>query len=239
MNTLNLLILLPLMMTSCSMLDRRDYSDKMSAFMEEGPMFKANDDFMVVAGDSGRDYRSQSAMDSRTPFGEKNELYRLEDQSLRSELIHLENSLSDHEYSKYTGIRDDFKQDSEKIYYLSLSSRQREDYLEARKIAPENTAHYANYRTPIVRANGASRAPAYIPSESDSTHVMPSSAEQVSLGMGMDDVADLLGAPERRDIAGNPDQMNERWAYRSGQMTKYIYFESGRVEGWESESSQF
>lgn len=235
----NLLILLLILVTSCSMFDRRDYSNKMANFMEDGPMFRANEDFMVIAGDTGRDYRSKGSVDARTPFSQKDEAYRLEDASLRQEVRHLENSLSDFEYDKYQKIQKELDTDSEKIYFLSLSSSQRDEYLAIRKITNHNTEVHANYRAPIVRRAGPSRSPAYIPTLGESSQVEFSSEKEVILGMSMDEVADTLGAPERRDIAGNPEQMNERWAYQNGDDTRYIYFESGRVEGWTSESNQF
>jgi hypothetical protein len=42
-----------------------------------------------------------------------------------------------------------------------------------------------------------------------------------------------FGRPTRVEVAGNPSYENERWLYSVNGATKYIYFESGRVEGWE------
>ena len=40
------------------------------------------------------------------------------------------------------------------------------------------------------------------------------------------------GRPDRMDVAGDPKFQNERWAYQRDGVTNYIYFENGRVEGW-------
>ena len=42
-----------------------------------------------------------------------------------------------------------------------------------------------------------------------------------------------MGKPMRVEIAGNPRYENERWLYRMNGASKYIYFESGQVQGWE------
>lgn len=56
---------------------------------------------------------------------------------------------------------------------------------------------------------------------------------QVTLGMSKTDVLSVLGRPQRVDIAGNPSFENERWLYAEQGSPKYIYFESGKVGGWE------
>ena len=52
-------------------------------------------------------------------------------------------------------------------------------------------------------------------------------------GMSKSDVMNNWGEPRRVEIAGNPSFENERWLYSVNGATKYIYFESGRVQGWE------
>ncbi len=99
---------------------------------------------------------------------------------------------------------------SEKIYFLKLATYERRDYLVTKGIIQEN------------------RAPANV------TEKMFGVRKQgVALGMKKEDVLSSLGRPMRVEVAGNPHNENERWLYRINGNQKYIYFESGHVEGWE------
>lgn len=55
----------------------------------------------------------------------------------------------------------------------------------------------------------------------------------VSLGMDKDQVISVLGRPQRVEIAGNPSFENERWLYAEQGAPSYVYFEGGKVEGWD------
>ncbi len=64
----------------------------------------------------------------------------------------------------------------------------------------------------------------------------------VRLGMGKKTVKDMLGEPDQVEFAGSPVYGNERWQYtvessneRGFQKkTRVIYFEGGRVVGWQT-----
>lgn len=58
-------------------------------------------------------------------------------------------------------------------------------------------------------------------------------AARVGMGMTKEEVMDQLGRPTKVEVAGNPENENERWGYLANGAMKYIYFESGYVEGWE------
>jgi hypothetical protein len=66
-------------------------------------------------------------------------------------------------------------------------------------------------------------------------------SNDVTLGMTRQAVKDSWGEPEQVEVAGNPIYGNERWKYleeissSEGYQTeaRIIYFESGRVVGWE------
>lgn len=58
-------------------------------------------------------------------------------------------------------------------------------------------------------------------------------AATVGMGMSKNEVLDQLGRPSKVEVAGNPANENERWGYLANGAMKYIYFESGYVEGWE------
>jgi hypothetical protein len=220
----NLLILLTIFSTvSCGLLERRDFSSQMDYRFDE-PLFKPNDDFMVMAGDSGRDYDTYNEIMEKTPSsGKMNSDYRY-DRSLERELRYLEQKLSDSEHSEYTRFKGNFGSRSEKIYFLRLPASEKRDYLSVRKIeSNSNSISYSNYRN---QANSRS-AP-----RRRSIASSVRRAKDITLGMNQDDALQSWGTPERRDIDGNPSDRNERWAYRRNGRVKYIYFESGKVQGW-------
>jgi hypothetical protein len=64
---------------------------------------------------------------------------------------------------------------------------------------------------------------------------------QITLGMGMNQVRSLWGAPSDIETAGDPSQGNQRWTYHNGLSSRYgmsgtkvVYFENGQVAGWQS-----
>ena len=97
---------------------------------------------------------------------------------------------------------------SERIYFLQLSHDERQEYLGSR---------------------GLLREPKY--SSLEEQYGVRS--EVVTLGMTKSEVMSSIGRPQQVEVAGNPNYENERWLYSVNGATKYIYFESGRVEGWE------
>lgn len=68
-------------------------------------------------------------------------------------------------------------------------------------------------------------------------------AQDIAIGMPQDYVKRSWGEPLSVDVSGNPVYKNERWKYQkyvSGpegyrQEVRYVYFEGGRVVGWETE----
>lgn len=68
-------------------------------------------------------------------------------------------------------------------------------------------------------------------------------SQDISVGMPMDLVKKSWGEPMTVDISGNPVYKNERWKYQKfvsapdgyKKETRYVYFEGGRVVGWETE----
>lgn len=62
----------------------------------------------------------------------------------------------------------------------------------------------------------------------------------VTLGMGMRDVADVWGEPSQIEAAGE-SRRHQRWIYYTGLSSTWslgsaraVYFENGRVIGWET-----
>ena len=68
-------------------------------------------------------------------------------------------------------------------------------------------------------------------------------AQDISVGMPQDYVKRAWGEPQNVDISGNPLYKNERWRYQRfisapdgyKKETRLVYFEGGRVVGWETE----
>jgi hypothetical protein len=187
------------------------------------PLFKPNSDFMVMAGDTGRDYDTYNEIMEKTPAsGRMDSDYRHE-RSLERELRYLEHKLSDAEYGEYTRYKNNLGSRSEKIYFLRLNSSERRDYLNVRRIENHSrSVSYSNYRNqssnPMTRQRSIAGS--------------VSRVKDITLGMDQNDALQNWGTPERRDIDGDPSQQNERWAYRRNGKVKYIYFESGKVQGW-------
>ena len=177
---------------------------------DDSRFFNPRQDFPVVAGDTGRDWESSSERRSRTPASEA---YAGEDQNLRTlklELKNLEKRQSDEDADLYETHKRQLASVSEKIYYLKLSSSERREYLASRGFITEERSPVAPY--------------------SEKFGVRPT---DLTSGMTKADVMSSLGKPSRVEIAGNPSNENERWLYKSHGASKYIYFESGLVEGWE------
>lgn len=171
-----------------------------------GPMFVPYEDFPVVPGDEGRFVREEE-MINRVPATAGDARDRRYRESIFKELRHLENTITDREYEEYMQVKGQLGSDHERIYFLRLNGRDKNQYLKARGIAPKN------YYTPqgaFGQANDGA----------------------IAVGMGMSDVQGIWGAPDRRDYAGNASSGNERWAYNRGGKLKYIYFEAGQVDGW-------
>ena len=125
MKVSNLLILLTflLVIQGCSMLDYRDYEDEMSYTYEE-PLFAANKDFMIVAGDSGRQYHTEQERRMRTPASAGDRLHQKYSKSLEKELVQLENRMEPTDYEKYQEYEHKLGNTSQKIYYLIFSKKQ-------------------------------------------------------------------------------------------------------------------
>ena len=179
--------------------------------MDEQPMFRANADFMVIAGDTGRYSRTQHEIQSRTPASGEDAYEHRYQESLRRELYKLEARLTDNEFNEFDRYRSDIGNTSEQIYFLRLNRMQKEEYLTIRNIKERK----------VTKSNIALRPERGYVATND-----------VVLGMPMEKVLENWGTPYRRDIAGQVGENNERWAFRKNGVTKYVFFEDGIVQGW-------
>jgi hypothetical protein len=120
-------------------------------------------------------------------------------------------------------------------------------------LSPKSAEEEALENDPVARAayevrQGSDRSPAswgQVASQ-DGTDDSGNSApiptyKNLILGMSMPRVRSLWGNPQDVETAGDPSQGNQRWIYSEGIKSRYglasnrvIYFEDGRVAGWES-----
>ena len=213
MKALNKLTLMTMLFSaaSCSQfLTHRDYLSEMQH--DDSSFFKPREDFPVMAGDTGRDWETNAQRVNRTPSS-VSELQEGKSRSfLQNELKDLERKQPEEAASLYEDYKHKLATTSERIYFLKLAQFERKDYLESRGFlkSKSSTQEPEGYKKMFgVRE----------------THV----AE----GMSKSDVESNWGSPSRVEVAGNPSYENERWQYVINGATKYIYFEAGRVQGWE------
>ncbi len=142
------------------------------------------------------------------------------DLSRRLELNHLEGRLeSRREKEQYSKILPWLKNDQEKIQFLSI------DHVEERQawIQSHEIWKRAQAPEPVLKA--------------------ALDSGDIAVGMQMDYVKKAWGEPQGIDVSGNPLYHNERWRYtrfvsaQDGyhQEKRFVYFEGGRVVGWETE----
>lgn len=187
----------------------RTYLSEME--QDDSRFFNPKEDFPIVAGDTGRDWSTEAEIRSRVPASENDLMEDRHSRALKSELRSLERSQSDESLEFYEKHKHQFGTVSEKIYFLKLPPRERKDYLLSRGFIEEP-------KTPLYTANET---------------MFAVKRHDILLGMKKNEVLDSWGKPVRVEIAGNPRNENERWLYNMNGASKYIYFESGEVQGWE------
>ncbi len=179
---------------------------------DDSTFYRPEEDFPVVGGDA--EVKGMSMDDYRRNRLPRTKFERSEDretQFLRQELRALESAQAEEEMEFYQKHKKKLATNSERIYYLKLPRGDRRQYLQERGFIQSPTK-----RSP------ASLSQALSPRRSE-----------VGIGMSKNDVFASLGKPSRVEIAGNPSYENERWIYQVNGSSKYIYFESGTVQGWE------
>ncbi len=193
------------------MLQNRTFIDQMDHQTEN--VFVPGEDFDYVPGDAGVPHRTRDEIAMRTPASEYQGQSRAENESIYRELAFRERRLSLKERETYNFVRDQLETPSEKIYYLTLTPQERREYLESRRIEYPQVG----YRRGGARGL-ASLQPVY--------------RNSLELGMTKDEVINAWGRPARVEVAGNPRNENERWAFYENGSIKFVYFEGGSVQGW-------
>lgn len=178
---------------------------------DDSSFFTPREDFPVVAGDNGRWWTNEEERRARTPASEVDRYESRYNRSLHNELRQLEGLQSSESLEFYNQYKNQLGSTSEKIYFLELPPYERKEYLKTKGIISEQRSPASTFheRMFAVRKN------------------------DILLGMNKNDVLESLGKPMRVEVAGNPRNENERWLYLMNGASKYIYFESGEVQGWE------
>jgi hypothetical protein len=195
---------------ACALTTDRSYLAEMER--DDESFFKPREDFPVVPGDDGQDWRGEEEMRQRTPASISERFKEKQRSSLEKQLSRLESSQSEGAFAHYQQHRARLGSTSERIYFLQLPNRQeREDYLASRGLLA------ASNPLPAKLSFGVPQ-------------------EELLLEMTKEEVISSWGKPDRVDIAGKPSYENERWIYQRDGAVKYVYFEGGRVGGWTSDS---
>jgi hypothetical protein len=196
-----------ILLSSCSFLSQRSHLTEMER--DDQSFFQPQDDFPVVAGDEGKIGRSNRDIRERTPMSITEQKERQLHERLVSERKDMEDDLEEDEMKQYKQYRPYLNSDSEKIYFLNLSSmKERETY-----------ARYRGFTT-----------------SEENRDLNPHSRGDIFLGMTKQDVIGQWGQPKSVEIAGKAQFENEKWTYQRSGALKEIYFEHGKVEGWSTQS---
>lgn len=144
----------------------------------------------------------------------------LEEIRSRQRVREMERTLrSAKEREQYSKILPWLKNDAEKINFLSIPS------IEGRQ-------QWINKNNIWTRAQA--------PQEEMKTLI---ETQDIAVGMPQEYVRRSWGEPLNVEVSGNPLYKNERWKYQRQvatsqgfrKETRYVYFEGGRVVGWETE----
>ena len=201
------LLILLCSITSCAQFDTgRTFLAEMED--DDSHFFNPSEDFPVVAGDTGTIGNSEKEQLRRTPPSEVDMLAVRTNRVLMQELKDLESSLSEKNLKIYERHRHQLTTISEKIYFLKLPIHDRHEYLMARGFISE-------------------------PKSKEHSRYLSSRNQGLVPGMSKNAIVASLGKPAKVEVAGNPQNENERWLYRHNGAPKYIYFEAGQVQGWE------
>ena len=195
--------------TGCSgFLPDRSYIEEMNR--DSDPFLQAGKDFPVMSGDTGEAYRSREEVQKRTPSSERNQKQAKQQESIKQELEQKEADIPAEYIEQYTKDKKYLPSDSDKLYYLSLSTSDRGSYINAKKQDMQDDQ---------------GKGQDFI--QKRSIH-----HDELYIGMDKTQVSQLWGKPSKVEIAGNPKNQNERWSFVEDGSVKQIYFESGKVQGW-------
>lgn len=210
MKKLGLFIILGHLISCGPISFNRSYLNEMEE--KETAFFKPGEQFGTVAGDDAMPTYTKEQMYKRTPDKEKIFPEMSEKERIAAELRNKVANMSEEQQMWFSQNEKLFSSDSQKVYFLNLNQDEQAQYLNnlgQSYIKSDAYRNPASYFSDSKRANGS-----------------------ISLGMDKASVIQMWGQPTRVEVAGNPRYENERWIFNEGGNSKYIYFASGKVEGW-------
>lgn len=203
-------ILLSSLISCTAFMPSRSYLSEMEQ-ESDSSFFRPEKDFPVMAGDNGRYWYTEKERQARTPASDYENRRSREDEAIRMQRENLEAALPEEEQAFYSSFKTRFTTDSEKIFFLELPPSERQNYVESKGWTGSKDVLNNAWETRLATRQS-----------------------EIMMGMTKQEVMESAGQPDRVEVAGNPRYENERWIYSVEGRSKYIYFESGRVGGWES-----
>jgi hypothetical protein len=205
-------------LTACSVIQRNP-SSGYATYQDQGSALQTVDQFY-----KGRAQAKWAQAEEELGYTERGsrELTEQEAQEVKARIMlkRLEDSLQfSVERKQYYGYKPYFKNDFERIHFLRLPNREaRERYAQSIGL------HTAD-------------------ADFDQSTLSLIETGDLAKGMSKKAVAQSWGEPEFREVAGDELYGNERWHYKKlvstedgyKQERRIIYFEAGRVAGWETD----
>lgn len=223
MKQVSIYLMTILFLTSCSgILPHRSFSDEMH--FSDDPLFMPGEDFPVVGGDSGEVYRSREDIRKRTPMFDQDYQQDKEREFLEKELAQKEREMTIQELTLYQDVKPYLQNLSEHVYFVGLTMPEKVEYARSRRIEvnPSFSIPAGDHGASLGSGRGIA---SLNPRQND---------KELYLGMTKYEVSSSWGRPSQVEVAGNPMNENERWIYRENGKVRYVYFESGYLQGWES-----
>jgi hypothetical protein len=215
MDRVIILVIMMAGLSACSTLDRSTNSGY--GYSDAESSMKSVDDFYAArAREKSKQARTELGYEQAQTLSE-GEVAAVR---ARIELNRLEKNLEyDDEKKQYFSFKPFFKNDYERIQFLQLPTREaRQRWAQTRGLKTEET-EFDTSTQQLIENNDIAR------------------------GMSRNAVIQSWGNPDIEEHAGNPVYGNERWVYNKQVSTdqgykqerRLIYFEAGRVVGWETE----
>ncbi len=206
-----LALFVALLVSGCSQLQRRSsgsgYGDEIQYADQTSRTGSYDKMTRQTAYELGKDPTSLSPQD-------------LQEIRSRQKVKELERTLSSKkEREQYSKVISWLKNDDEKIEFLSVPTIEgRQQWINRKNI-------WARAQAPQEDMKGLIEA------------------QDIAVGMPQEYVRRSWGEPLSVEVSGNPIYKNERWKYQRfvstsqgyRQETRFVYFEGGRVVGWETE----
>lgn len=211
MKVMKFLVLVPLLATGCANLQRSSNS----GYGSSGVSYSDKTDRDPVRDKSVRQTAYELGKDPNS-LSEGD----LQDIRERQKVRELERTLSSKkEKEQYSKVLPWLKNDEEKASFLSIPSLEgRQAWINKHQIWDRSQAPQTEMKDLIE-------------------------TQDIAVGMPQDYVKKSWGDPLSVEVSGNPIYKNERWKYQRfssspegyRKETRYVYFEGGRVVGWETE----